>query len=138
MRALSSDAFAEYDGGRGGSRVLSMAASRDARLLIAECPPRRVGFALVEVARARAHLGAIAVVRAMRGTGVGRRLLREAEDCAQRMGALEMHLETGEANVEAMALFVRAGYRREGRVKRYYRAGYDALIYAKVLTPVLA
>jgi DNA-binding MarR family transcriptional regulator len=47
---------------------------------------------------------------AVRGLGLGRRLLRELEDHARRHGACALRLETNEALAEAIALYRSAGY----------------------------
>ncbi|MFD0488726.1 GNAT family N-acetyltransferase [Saccharopolyspora erythraea] len=46
-----------------------------------------------------------------RGRGIGRRLLNELEASARAGGALEVRLETGTRNVEALQLYRTAGYR---------------------------
>jgi ribosomal protein S18 acetylase RimI-like enzyme len=127
LRALADEAFSEYDGagGRAGSHAVAMA--RVAHTLVAERTNRPVGFVWLGVDGDVAHIGAIAVVRGERGRGIGARLLRAAEKLAQTLGARAVELETGEANLAALDMFVRAGYRIEGRVSRYYRTGYDAL-----------
>ncbi len=126
------EAFSEY-GSDAREHTLSLMAAPGATTLIAEHDDRPVGFAIVGVRGDVAHLHAIAVVTGMRGRGVGEALLRAAERNAMSRGGVEVRLETGEANLEAIDLFVRSGYRQERRVARYYRTGYDALIFAKRL-----
>ena len=109
------------------SHVVAIASAARTHTLVAERSNRPVGFVTLHVDRGAAHIGAIAVVRTARGRGIGARLLRAAERLAQRLGAQVVALETGEANLAALDMFVRAGYRIEGRIPRYYRTGYDAL-----------
>jgi ribosomal protein S18 acetylase RimI-like enzyme len=134
VRALADEAFSEYDGagGRSGSHAVAMANSRT-HTLVAERANRFVGYVMLDVADARAHISAIAVVRTERGRGIGARLLGAAETLARKLGANVVRLETGEANLAALDMFVRAGYRIDGRVARYYRTGYDALTLCRDL-----
>jgi ribosomal-protein-alanine N-acetyltransferase len=133
VHGVSVEAFAEYDGARAAVHTVSLAQGPRARTLIAEQAGRPVGFAIVTVEGGRAHLCAVAVARGLRGRGIGGRLLRAAEHHAMARGARVMLLETGEANLAAIDLFVRSGYQRDGRVARYYRTGYDALRFRKAL-----
>ena len=133
VERVASDVFGEYSGAGAGARTLRMVFAPRTRTFIGEQAGRSVGFVAVEVKGDRAHLLAIAVVPDLRGRGVGQRLLTTAERSATERGARSVHLETGEANVEAMSLFVAAGYERVGRVPRYYDTGYDALRFVKKL-----
>jgi GNAT superfamily N-acetyltransferase len=55
------------------------------------------------------------VVPSLRGKGIGRALLEAAMDVARDEGATQMELCTGEADVEARALYESAGFtNREG------------------------
>ena len=129
LRALADEAFSEYDGGggRAASKVVAMVSAAKTYTLVGESSNRPVGFVALGANGASAHIAAIAVVRSARGRGIGARLLRAAERLAQELGAAAMGLETGEANLAALDMFIRAGYRIEGRIPRYYRSGYDAL-----------
>ena len=134
--ALAAEAFSEYDGdgARAGSNVTAMVKAARMHTLVAERSSRPVGFVSFDVTGERAHIGAIAVVRGERGRGIGVKLLRAAEKLAQSLGANVVALETGEANLAALDMFTRAGYRIEDRVARYYRTGYDALRLRRTLT----
>jgi [ribosomal protein S18]-alanine N-acetyltransferase len=133
VRALAEEAFSEYDGTaeRAGSHTVAMA--RAARTLVAESANRRLGFVTLVVDGEAAHIVAIAVVPSVRGRGVGARLLRDGERLARVLGARVVALETGEANLAALDMFIRAGYRVDGRIPRYYRTGYDALTLRRSL-----
>jgi ribosomal protein S18 acetylase RimI-like enzyme len=133
VRDLAAAVFAEYGDTR-GTRTAAMVFAPGARTLVAELGGAPVGFAAVQVDRDRAHLIAIAVAPQSSGLGVGPRLLRAAEQEAVKRGARRMRLETGEANLVAIEMFVRAGYTRTDRLPRYYRTGYDALTYRKELS----
>jgi len=134
--ALAAEAFSEYDGDarRAGSKVVAMVSAKRTHTLVAERSSRPVGFVSFDVTGEGAHISAIAVVRGERGRGIGARLLGAAEKLAQTLGANVVTLETGEANLAALDLFIRAGYRIEGRTPRYYTTGYDALTLRRSLT----
>ena len=133
VRALADEAFSEYDGGGRSSGVHAVAMASAAHTIVAERSSRPLGFVTIEAGEGGAHIGAIAVVRSERGRGVGARLLRAAEGLARKLGARSVTLETGEANLAALDMFVRAGYRIERRIPRYYRTGYDALVLRRDL-----
>lgn len=133
VRALADEAFSEYDGDRAASKVVALVSAARTHTLVAESSNRPVGFVSLGVEGEGAHIAAIAIVRSARGRGIGARLLRAAETLARKLGARTMSLETGEANLAALDMFLRAGYRIEGRIPRYYRSGYDALILRRNL-----
>ena len=58
----------------------------------------------------RAELKRMYVLPGARGRGLGRRLLVELEAEASRLGYRGIVLETGEAQQEALGLYVSAGY----------------------------
>jgi ribosomal protein S18 acetylase RimI-like enzyme len=126
LRALGQRAFGEYDASAGEHTVL-LGERRDALTLVACAEDRPVGFAIVKLSGAASSLDAIAVDEASRGAGVGKRLLLAAEREARRRGATELGLVTAEANLSALDLFLKAGFRIERRLPRYYRRGQDAV-----------
>jgi ribosomal protein S18 acetylase RimI-like enzyme len=99
-----------------------------------------VGYHLVLVREgsAVARLYSIAVAEASRGTGLGRRLLADAEAVAIRAGQRLLRLEVREENLSAIRLYEGRGYRRIGRYPRYYADGVDALRYEKALAAAQA
>ncbi|MFL5561252.1 MAG: GNAT family N-acetyltransferase [Gemmatimonadaceae bacterium] len=58
----------------------------------------------------RAYLKRMWVARDARGIGLGRRMLRELEQCARTMHAEVAQLETNRALVEAIAMYRANGY----------------------------
>ncbi len=84
-----------------------------------------------------ARLYSFAVDPAFQGQGVGRALLREAEERALARGAVAMRLEVRNDNVAARKLYESAGYRPFKIAPRYYDDGMDAVRMEKVLAPSL-
>lgn len=95
------------------------------RVLVAEDAGRIVGLTMVSLRpellshEPSAHLEAIAVATGMEGRGVGRSLLRAAEQDAVRLGAESMTLHVFAVNKRARALYESAGY--DGELMRYIK-----------------
>lgn len=62
-----------------------------------------------------------------RGTGLGARLLADAERLAGEAGAAALTLEVREDNAAAIALYRRHGWQDAGRIAAYYDDGCAAL-----------
>lgn len=109
--------------------------SRSCALLVAEDDAPILGYAVVLFRKglAGARLYSIAVDPARRRPGLGRALLRAAEETAAGRGATEMRLEVREDNARAIALYEDAGFQRFGMKRDYYADGAAALRYAKPL-----
>lgn len=78
----------------------------------------------------------IAVAPAAQGRGVGRELLRFAEDEARRRGGRLMLVETSGLPLydPTRRFYLKNGYDREAVVRDYYRDGDDLVIFRKRLT----
>jgi ribosomal protein S18 acetylase RimI-like enzyme len=131
---LAKQAFADYSR-RSGPVTLAFVRAASAHTVVAWCGARRVGFASIDLDGRRASLQAIAVAVSHRGRGFGARLLAAAEATAQKLGARELTLCTGEANVEALQLFLGARFRITRRLPRYYSRGQNACELKKSLVP---
>jgi ribosomal-protein-alanine N-acetyltransferase len=68
-----------------------------------------------------AHISTLAVTPEMRGQGIGRRLLEEALEQAQHLGADMATLEVRVSNTRAIQLYEHHGFAIVGRRRRYYR-----------------
>jgi ribosomal protein S18 acetylase RimI-like enzyme len=109
-------------------------------LLVAEADGAGAGYVLL-LFRARtalARLYSVAVDPAAGRRGIGRALLRAAEDEASRRGCVFLRLEVRADNVAAIALYGDAGYRQFGRYPGYYEDRMDALRFERRLTPQVA
>jgi len=143
IRALSRRVFATYS--RNPARLVgSMLVEDGAFAVVAELGGEAVGFAVVafeELARefgpwkrpTVARLNAIAVHPDAHGRGIGRRLLRRAEEGAKARGAVTMTLNTATTNRRARRLFEPAGYLSVLTLPNNYARGQDAVAMFKPL-----
>jgi ribosomal-protein-alanine acetyltransferase len=106
-----------------------------ARLRVALIGGVPAGYALLLLrAGSRvARLYSIAVDPALRGRGLGARLLADAERAARNAGADELRLEVRTDNAAAIGLYERHGYRRFARREGYYEDGAPAFRYLRRL-----
>jgi DNA-binding MarR family transcriptional regulator/ribosomal protein S18 acetylase RimI-like enzyme len=79
-------------------------------LVLASLDGAPVGSVAVVMHGERAHLKRMWVSPRLRGAGLGRRLLAEAETRARDLGASVVQLETNRSLHEAIALYLGAGY----------------------------
>lgn len=106
-----------------------------ARVLAATAGRKLVGAAVV-LLRAdspAARLYSVAVDPALRGRGLGARLLTAAERAAREAGAAFLRLEVRDRNKTALALYAKSGYGMIGRIAQYYDDGSDAQRLEKAL-----
>jgi GNAT superfamily N-acetyltransferase len=78
----------------------------------------------------------LAVDPAQQGQGLGRRLVTAVEERLRAIGARLLLIETsGQPGFAGQRRFyTRLGYRREARIRDYYRPGDDKVIFTKTLT----
>lgn len=70
----------------------------------------------------------VAVDRSLRGKGVGRLLVESALAASRASGVALVALEVRVTNADAIALYLRAGFREVRRRKKYYDNGEDAIL----------
>ncbi|WP_033069874.1 peptidase C39 family protein [Thalassospira australica] len=111
--------------------------SNTARLTVAETNAGVIGYALVIFRRnvALARLYSMAVLPDMRGQGVGRALINQAEEQSLDFGAPILRLEVSQKNARAIKIFQGVGYREFALYPDYYPDHTDALRMEKVLVP---
>lgn len=91
-----------------------------------------LGFAIVHArAPSELELCAIAVTERARGQGVAAALLRRIEDELSLAGGGQIRLHTAQANLAALELFLKRGFRVERRLPRFYRGVFDACALCK-------
>jgi ribosomal protein S18 acetylase RimI-like enzyme len=131
---LGRDAFGDFDLGA-EQHTLAIVNHPAVVTLVATVDAEPVGFASLELGRGGvAHLQAIAVRTAERGRGLGQRLLIAIERAARARGTTSIRLATAQANVEAIALFLKCGFGMERRHRRFYGRGQDACTMVKDLS----
>ncbi len=104
-------------------------------LLLAHSGAAVLGFCLV-FSRAdspAARLYSIAISKAARGQGLGKKLLRRAEALAREQGSASMRLEVAASNHVAIGLYQKLGYHIFGHKPGYYEDGQDAIRMQKAL-----
>ena len=69
------------------------------------------------------YIAMLAVDSSMRGKGIGSQLVIRAVNEMQRMGCVEVILETEMANKAALSLYQNLGFVRETRLEKYYLNG---------------
>jgi ribosomal protein S18 acetylase RimI-like enzyme len=122
---LAREAFGEYDpsAARTTTRMMLEAASKT---LLAERGEERLGFAIVRAHGDALAVDAIAVLPAERGRGVGKLLMRAAEQQARARGLSRLTLNTAQANLAALDLFLRLGWVIVDRAATRYWRGQPA------------
>ncbi|EQD29907.1 Ribosomal-protein-alanine acetyltransferase [mine drainage metagenome] len=81
-----------------------------------------VGYGIVSIGAAEAHLLNLCVTPARQGCGLGRELLHYLIGWASDHGALAMYLEVRLSNIRAQSLYRVFGFREIGRRNGYYPA----------------
>jgi ribosomal-protein-alanine N-acetyltransferase len=102
--------------------------------LVAEDESGRIaGFVVAGRSSPRiGHIATIDIAPEIRRRGLGTRLMRAAEVRLAEFGARKIRLETATGNV-ARRLFAKLGYKRVGKIERYYGDGSDAWVMEKKL-----
>ena len=87
-----------------------------ARLLVGQENDRLVGTVVVAFDGWRAYIYHVAVDPSVRGRGLGRALLAEAEADLRSQGARRAYVEVSEANTAGLALCTSSGFEPEGEI----------------------
>jgi ribosomal-protein-alanine N-acetyltransferase len=111
--------FVEF---RGGKTWIAEEGGEIAGFLIAHRQPGRVG-----------HIVTIDVREQVRRRGVGRELMRAAEEWAHSNRLQLIYLETAEDNRAAQAFYEALGYDKVEKIPRYYSNGMAAWVMIKRL-----
>ena len=114
-------------------QICYLLADYNAISIVAKVEGEIIGFAIgrLEVARGTlwGHIHTLETLPSHRRRGIGERLLRELETLFREKGAVESRLEVRENNAAAIELYKKIGYKRIGRLEKYY--GDDHGIYFK-------
>ena len=101
-------------------------------VLVAETEKRIVGTATGLEEHEALHVCSVAVLPDWQGYGIARRLMEALEDIARQRRCHKLWLQTAWAMTEAIALYERLGYQREGYQPRQFY-GEDFVMFGKVL-----
>ena len=105
---------------------------------VAECEGEVVGYGIVAMGAGEAHILNICVASAVRGRGIGRRMLMLLIERSQQAGMQDVFLEVRPSNVHAIALYQSVGFIEVGRRRGYYQAveGREDALVLKLALPV--
>ena len=81
-----------------------------------------IGYAVLSIAAAEAHILNLCTAPEMQGRGHGRYLLRALLELARGRGVQRVFLEVRPSNTHAVALYDSEGFNEIGRRPRYYPA----------------
>ena len=102
------------------------------RFFVAEKGDRLLGYAGVNTVLDEGYITNIAVFPSYRKQGIATALLTKIFELAKEKGLSFVSLEVRVSNMEAIALYEKAGFTEEGRRKEFYNAPKeDALIMTK-------
>ncbi|QXE38215.1 GNAT family N-acetyltransferase [Streptomyces sp. GMY02] len=100
--------------------VLEVIESPVSRLLAVERDGGLIACCQLEHRGEAAYFGMFAVLPGAQGTGLGRRIIAEAERLARRdWGVREMHMTVITVREELIAWYERRGYRRTGKLQPF-------------------
>ncbi len=98
--------------------------------IVAELDGKVVGYLFARVVHDTMDINNICVSREFRGRGIGRRLLRECLDIAQKKEVRTVFLEVRRSNRPAINLYRSFGFSYVATRRGYYSDGEDALVLA--------
>src|SRR3989337_1213161 len=93
-----------------------------------------IGSIEVEKGRMFGHILTLDVAPSYRRIGIAKKLLDELEMLLRQKGAVECRLEVREGNAAAINLYLKLGYRRMGKLEKYYGDAHG-LYLRKTLSP---
>jgi len=100
--------------------IAQLLADPKARILLCLRETRLIGCVLARLDEGEGYIGMLAVQPSEQGSGLGRRLLAEAEETLRRtFGATRVHMTVIEQREELIAYYERRGYRRTGRTEPF-------------------
>ena len=96
-------------------------------LYLYEQPPHRIGmFKLIRLTHRTSHiayLGGLAIHPDYWGKGEGYKMIQEIILLGKQMGFLRMELSTTTTNEKAIRLYEKAGFKKEGVLRKYTKLG---------------
>jgi ribosomal-protein-alanine N-acetyltransferase len=108
----------------------------NSQIFIAEAGTKLTGFAAAQIILDVCELQSIVVAGPARRSGVATKLLSTLIEWARKQSASRVQLEVRAGNSAAIAFYERAGLRRDGLRRAYYRhPDEDALLMSLPLPP---
>ena len=98
------------------------------RAWIAHVGEQPVGYLLAWLVGDEAQINRMGVVPALRGHGLGRRLVLRALAMVAKEAATSVVLEVAADNMAALAVYGSCGFVEIGRRRKYYADGRDAVV----------
>ncbi|MEU0498108.1 GNAT family N-acetyltransferase [Mycobacterium sp. NPDC006124] len=136
IRRLVTESFGKYVGRIGrppAPMVADYAALLDtSRVWVVDLDGEIAGVLVTEARPDHLLLDVVAVAPAAQGEGLGRLLLRRADDDARERGLPEIRLCTNAAMTENLDYYPRRGFRETGRG---VQDGYRRVFFAKTVDP---
>ncbi len=102
--------------------------------LVAEADGQVVGY-IVASGKSRVHIANIAVIPGLRRRGIGRMMIRAAEEFGRSIGAGLFLLEVRESNRSARSFYRSLGFVGAGVKQYYYSNGEDAILMKREILP---
>ena len=111
----------------------------NAETLVYEDEGRLTGYVMVlfNTGTSLARMYSLAVDPDVRGHGIGRALIKAAEDSVREHDCISLRLEVRRDNADAMHLYEKLGYKQFGTLPDYYEDHMEAIRYEKYLAPQL-
>jgi ribosomal-protein-alanine N-acetyltransferase len=97
-------------------------------IVIAQSDERVLGFGVAYTVGDEGEITTLAVDAAVRGQGVGEKILQALLDFCRARGAHKVFLEVRAGNGAAQRLYARCGFVEAGLRRRYYADGEDAVL----------
>ena len=106
-----------------------------AETIVLEHGGKIAAFLIMEVnpRRQMATIVTLDVLKEFRRLGYAARLLRRSEEMLAREGVVLYELQVDVENAEAIAFYLKHGFRETGRLRAYYPNGRDAYVMVKRL-----
>ena len=89
----------------------------------------------IEKGKMFSHILTLDVAPSHRRRGIARKLLEELETLLRQKGVVECRLEVREDNAAAINLYLKLGYRKMGRLEKYYGDAHGLYLQKPLSTP---
>jgi len=110
-------------------------AKPDGTVIIAVEDKKVLGLARITFTRWNmvGNVGAIGVSKGSQGKGVGKGLMKKAEEWFLKKEVRKVYVDTAEDNIQAQIFYIKCGYFPEYSMKDYYRNGLSGINFSKYI-----